>query len=1313
MSAPRHPPHGASSAAPDGAPPPFIAPGIVAVHSNRTEDLARMLAEWMRSHPLGVLEQDVILVQSNGMAEWLKMALARELGISAALQVELPGRFAWRMYRQILGARQVPYQTPLDKPDMLWRLMRLLPSLLAGSDEVAHEAGDAGAASVWQPLRQTLEMAGASAAVQGDAGAATLALYQLALRIADLLDQYQVYRPDWLYDWARGRDVLARMAGEGSAQPEDSQSLPPEARWQATIWRALLQSLAQHAPEGLRSRLGETPLAQAIRPRLHQRAMAALRQGQVAAPLPRRVVLFGVSHAPLPILELLLTMAQRSQVLLAVPNPCKEYWSDALDGRELFARMQRQARAAPGRVDLASVPLHAMHAHANPLLTMWGRQVRDFVRLLEHYENQDAGPGAQPPAHLHRIDLYEEDEAAPAPGQASASVPMLRQVQQHIRDLTPLPAETAGLADPTTHEDSGGNAIAADLALAPGDRSICFQVAHSPVRELQALHDHLLDVMRRAAPSSAGQGGTSPVAPREVVVMVPDIGEYAPLIRAVFGQYDSRDSRYIPFDIADLEAEDASTLVQAVQWLARLPEQRAGLSELSDLLAVPAVARRLGLDADGVAQLQDWMQGSGMRWGIDAAHRARLGVAHMGEQNTAWFGLQRMLLAYASSQPWHGVQPYAEVGGLAAQTVGALAWLVDRLQYWSEQLATPASAGQWVQRWRALMADFLESGSDEADQAALAMLEKALQQWLDATLRSAIAPHEAQPLPLAVARHAWLSQLGVSGVQRRFHAGGVTFCTLLPMRAIPFRIVCLLGMNEGVYPRPATPNEMDLMRLPGLLRPGDRSRAQDDRQLMLEALLSAREQFLVSWVGRSVRDNTECPPSVLVAQLRDYLSAWWGEAAVQARTVEHPLQAFNPRYFLMPEQAKASDAATAALHTWASEWQPVALAVAEAGASPNPPAMPAPAGGAAQASAHTAADPLVWNVRELAELWRNPAQKWFATRLQTRFAALPELLSDCEPLRVDGLERWKLFDRLLQQLHPLVETPGASLDALQQHVQHYLNALQRQGELPVGLVAEQLQAQWMQDWQFLLQQWLQAVQDRPQRCASRQLLQWPPAQEQSQAQARVQDWAPPLRLPAGMDAATDAPNLQQHGQYLDVLPDALQDLHRDAPYPLKLKKLIAPWLQALLLSACAESAADGPVDAPAAVAPTRILALDAVLEITPLPSGLARQWLAAIVALADTALLQPLPFDFATAQTWLKAVTSARAASADKALAKAREIYEADPQTSFASNPYATRLWPDFDALHGTGQFEQLAQEMLGPLLHWVERYVCVSATKP
>ena len=129
----------------------------------------------------------------------------------------------------------------------------------------------------------------------------------------------------------------------------------------------------------------------------------------------------------------------------------------------------------------------------------------------------------------------------------------------------------------------------------------------------------------------------------------------------------------------------------------------------------------------------------------------------------------------------------------------------------------------FVDRVRALIEAFL-APTDERERMTVAALQDALRGWLDACASAGFD----EPVSLAVAREAWLAGIDEPGVNKRFHAGGVTFCTLLPMRSIPFEVVCLLGMNDGDYPRSSRRSDFDLTALPGQHRPGDRSRRDDD-----------------------------------------------------------------------------------------------------------------------------------------------------------------------------------------------------------------------------------------------------------------------------------------------------------------------------------------------------------------------------------------------------------------------------------------------------------------------------------------------------
>ena len=1174
-----------------------IQPGLLVLHGNRLELLSEAVFDWLGRTPLAPLEEEIFLVQSNGAAEWLKMALAHRSGLCAATRVELPARFLWRLYRQVLGRAAVPTRSALEKDALTWRLMRLLPTRLAlpGYEPVAGFLHDDGAER----------------------------RLQLARRLADLFDQYQVYRADWLAAWQAGREVV--IGPDGQASP-----LPADQRWQALLWRDVLAELS---PAEQRS----------TRPQVHRDVLAALArpQPQQLKGLPRRVVLFGAAHLSGQALEALAALARHAQVLLAIPNPCRYHWADILEGRELLRDAQPRHRLR-GDVALAALPLADMHQHAHPLLAAWGRQGRDFMRQLDAFDDAER---SRRQFDIPRIDLFDE----------GPSDTLLGALQASIRDLLPLAEHPRGPAD-------------------AADRSIVFHIGHSAQREVEILHDQLLTLLA-AAPAQAPD--ETPLAPRDIVVMVPDITTFAPAIRAVFGQHGRDDARHIPFDISDLPASASQPLVVALDWLLRAPAQRFGASELRDLLEVPAVARRLGLVPESLPGLARWIDAAGVRWGLHAAQRGTLGLGACGDQNSWHFGLQRMLLGFASGDgpAFDGITPFDEIGGLEAAAVGALAQLVQNLGDWWAMSARPASPQAWAAHGRALLADFFDP-ADERDRLALASLQAALAQWLDDCQGAGF--DAAVPLP--VLREAWLAGLDQAAGKGRFLAGGVTFCALMPLRAIPFDVVCLLGMNDGDYPRPTRRDDFDLMGQPGQQRPGDRSRRDDDRYLMLEALLSARRLLYISWAGRSARDNSEQPPSVLVSQLRDYLVAAWppagpgqpADAVLRQRTTLHPLQPFSRRYF-----------EGGALTTHAREWR-----AAHGGQGHDPRLADDSALPAFDAAA------MVLTLDALVRFLRNPVKAFFRTRLDVVFDEAEDTLADDEPFDLAGLERHGLIDRLLTDAAQVPAGSAAVPGQADAALRSGLARLQGAGLLPIGplggLAADTLQ----QTVRPMLLHWAQAVHDRPLALA-------PLPVRLVHAGVSLSDWLGDLRtaVPAGnaADTAPDtAPNtmLASRPVWLKLTASRLlvprKKRSTKAPPQARPDLLIEAWVRLLAAAAMGHGADALIVGADAAVALRAPAPDTALAHLQALIDG----WQAGMAA--------PLPLAAHTALAW-----AAKPASAEV-------VYDGGHQRrAEASEPCLARVYPDFEALTADGRFAAWAQRLYAPLQAWAASPAAVTLHAP
>lgn len=891
--------------------------GFMVLQGNRLEDLRDLLTQFLKSQPLGPLQAEIVLVQSNGMKHWLEMALADDsaLGICAATRLELPSSYLWQIYRSVLGVKAVPQQMPFDKANLLWRLMRLIPVIAAQN-------------TIYAPLERYL-----------DGGVDGRRLYQLAQQVADVFDGYQSYRADWLKDWADGQDVLRSHDGKPSVLDESH-------AWQAQLWR------------DIRSDLGEE-LADASRASVHAAFMHQLKDlitdykitGAAPKSLPRRIVVFGISSLSTQTVEALAELGQLCQVLMLVQNPCQYYWGDIVEGHDRLRQQVRRRQQTKSNY-AGSTDFGDNQAPTHPLLASWGKQGRDYLHLLDDFDRvQDYQ------AKLIRVDAFVD------PAEISDAPSQLAQLQSAILNLEPVPA--------------------LPIALQYDDSSIKLVTTHSAQREVEVLHDCLL-----------GWFETDPnLNARDVMVMVPDMEAFAPHIHAVFGRFARGQGRHIPYSVADTTARQ-SPIVQALEQLLSLPGSRVSLVDWLSLFEVSAVRARFGLTPDDIAQLQNWLASAGVRWGLDATHRQAWGVPQeVGDcdQNTWAFGLRRLLLGYATGMgsPWAGTLPQAAIKSLDAPLVSHLLDWVDAITQTLVELSSQRTPQQWGTMMVGIVERFFKP-SDEAEERLIQRLLEPLDVWQqqceDAQMDS--------PLTVDVVREHWLSQISEGGLNQRFFAGGVQFGTLMPMRSIPFKAICLLGMNDGDYPRQTTARDFDLMAQNW--RAGDRSRREDDRYLFLEALLSARERLYISWQGHRATDNAEQPPSVLVAQLIDYLHTGWSP---KREPQQQPLHPYSKAYFLKHSPFQTFDQEWAYVH-------PTGVEVRESMTS-KVVSLPEPSEKA------EATLPMALTLDDLRQLVRQPVEVFFRGRLRVRFDGVEEAQQELEPFALNGLEKYQVGQLLL------------------------------------------------------------------------------------------------------------------------------------------------------------------------------------------------------------------------------------------------------------------------------------------------------------
>jgi len=1005
---------------------PIHSCGFMVLHSNQLEGLRELAVEFIHNNPLPVLAPEVLLVQSNGMKHWLEMALAKDLGICAATQVELPSRKLWQIYRAVLGPNMVPAHMPLDKSPLVWRIMRRLPDLLDKPN--------------FAPLKNYL----------GDHATNDRRAYQLAAQLADVLDGYQNYRSDWLNDWASGKDQLRISSGIHS----DSTSalpLPSTQSWQPELWRDLLDDLSQDTK--LARSVGSVTEEQAIlingghshttayssRSEVHEaflQAIDKLEPTQRPPGVPQRLMVFGVTSLPMQTVEALHALGRICQVLMLVQNPCQHFWGHIVESKVPLAKLARQRQSHKDGLpvpqangSLSEADQYTLHTETNPLLAAWGKHGRDYLHLLDTFDDAERYA-----SQFTRIDVFVDPVETAIGAQRSAS--QLEHLQSALLNLEPIPAQ------PTE--------------VVMQDHSIAMVQTHSAQREVEVLHDRILAWLDAEAETDEAKR----LKPSDIMVMVPDMENFAPHIYAVFGRFASQDPRHVPYSVADTTPR-TEPIVQALDMLLQLPQLRITRVEWQSLFEVDAVRARFGLEETDVAQLDTWLEGAGVRWGLDTQHRKTWGITPelVGANQNSWlFGLERLLLGYATGvtddvvNPWQETLPQSGIGGLDARMVdGLLQWL-RHVQIALSTLRQEHTPSQWVNVLRQITDMFFKPSNDN-DERLIERVMAPLETWLTECKLARLDTS----LPLVVVREHWMAQLQQATMQRRFFGGGVQFATLMPMRSIPFKVVCLLGMNDGDYPRSQTPRDFDLMSeaaqldtVQSLWRAGDRSRREDDRYLFLEALLSAREKLYISWQGRRSTDHEVKPPSVLVAQLIDYLNAVWKRGDALAFDKENqlqPLQAFSPKYFTKDS----------GVSTYAKDWQSALLSKEKNKAS------------LASSNANKSDLLQALTLQNLQRLLKQPVDVFVRDRLRLQLDVPDEASAQEEPFALNHLEKYLLTQTITKASDP----------------EHALQRLRLSGELAIAGFGQAQESLLLKQREELLARFNSIVKDWPDTLATK------------------------------------------------------------------------------------------------------------------------------------------------------------------------------------------------------------------------------------
>lgn len=678
--------------------------------------------------------------------------------------------------------------------------------------------------------------------------------------------------------------------------------------------------------------------------------------------LPERISIFGISYLPPYHLEIFSRLSRHIPVNIYYLNPSQEFWADIKSEREIDWTWQSISGIEESYDD------DSLHLDSgNRLLASLGSVGRDFFRQISALD-------------ADYVELFAEP--------------------QETNLLTSIQSDIYLLMD----RGKNGNPF---REISPDDKSIQIHSCHGPLREVETLHNTLLRLLEN----------DEKLMCRDILVMTPHIESYAPYIEAVF---ESRNPK-IPYSIADRSGFSGSTVAKGFFNLLNLAAGRFTASEVLTLLENVAIADKFGITAQSMELIRRWVDSTNIKWGVSGEHRKEFDLPEF-SQNTWQSGINSMLAGLALDgrrrELFGDICPYGEIEGEKTEILGSF------LDFWTALIRTKNILSglkpltSWSPILKKVIADFIPASEEYRDD-----LYK-LREMINHLTRQLQSAKTEITVDLNVIKK-YLQQSSKSIVfSSRYLSGSVTFCEMLPLRSIPFDVICLIGMDNEAYPRKDNNIGFDLTLVKK--RICDRSLRGEDQYLFLEAILSARRNLIISYTGQNLHDNSEILPSALVSDLLDYIDQGFvspeGTAVSSLISARHHLNEFNPEYFGEHKKLFSySQENYLAAHALGTNQQASPFIDGELGLPEQQKEI---------------------TINDLIDFYKSPVKYFLEKRLCLKIPQDNYASEESEPFTIDSLDKYQIKQELLEK------------KLLNQDAKEVYEICKAQGVFPVGAAGD-------------------------------------------------------------------------------------------------------------------------------------------------------------------------------------------------------------------------------------------------------------------
>ena len=853
------------------------------INSNDLTTLAALCSKIISSVPSpnsNPFAFEKVIVMNKGMQTYLQQEISEQNGVCSGIDFVQVWAFIWSLHKNLNNADS---SNRFSHEHMTWSIFSLMEDIAKSGDDI------------YKPMKEYLKI---ESSIEK-----TEKAYQLCGAIADTFDQYQMYRPDWILDWNQLSDEdfnavsvengKYRVA-EGSKLEKWIKKVAQDNRlkginknsinsilgniWQIKLWTKLKGNLEKTSDNNEANLWDRATVVKELILKLTD--LKAHPEKIDYNTLPKRVFIFGVTALPTQVIELFRALGQVVPVFFMNLNPCKEYWGDLrsefsewkLEKKAIIKYLKSNAlKEKYGMSPLAGTSDFKFNeseddyynkfeklfdknkeiVEGNPLLISLGKQGRDTLNVLL---SQDAQVDITPAFIDPTEDSKSDNELS-------------------ILDSLKYRLLTLSTSSEQKHK------------IAANDRSLQIRSCHTPLREIEILRDEILSTIKNEKDVS----GKS-TAPRDMLVMMPDIESYAPLIEAVFGSVNRDDPDFIPYSICDKTVRSSSKIADAIVQLLSIGNKGITANLVTDLLSVDAIAKKFDISVEDLSVIESWLDKVNVHWGLDEEDIKEHLKLDDNVEPLPWTldaGLERLLNGFMLGKDGSAIA-YDNFESGDFELLNKFCDFVDKIKLVRDVFSPNLNITtlEWTDKLQSLLLNnffVLDDDSKEEVEAIsqiLSEMNEAVNN-LKGSESSQDNSENASPfdegvrsnikIKLPVFRAKLIHAFGNDRDSSRYLRGGLIFCSLMPMRAVPFKHIYILGLNDDAFPRKDTTPSFNLMGVKSLSRINDRSLSIDDRYIFLEAILSAEKSLYLSYLGESPIDKTQKNPSTVITELEDYL----------------------------------------------------------------------------------------------------------------------------------------------------------------------------------------------------------------------------------------------------------------------------------------------------------------------------------------------------------------------------------------------------------------------------------------------------------